>query len=44
MKSRMTDVVFFDFDGVLTLEARGSTVTIRAIQKARPDLSARHAR
>jgi putative hydrolase of the HAD superfamily len=36
----MTDAVFFDFDGVLTLEARGSTVTIRAIREARPDLSA----
>jgi FMN phosphatase YigB (HAD superfamily) len=40
MSNTMTDSVFFDFDGVLTLEARGSTVTIRTIREARPDLSA----
>ncbi|MCP4610084.1 MAG: HAD hydrolase-like protein [Planctomycetes bacterium] len=33
--------IFFDFDGVLTLNERGSTVTIRVIQEANPDLSAR---
>jgi putative hydrolase of the HAD superfamily len=37
----LLEIVFFDFDGVLTLEDRGSTVTIGAIHDARPDLSYR---
>lgn len=36
----MVEAIFFDFDGVLTLNERGSAVTIRVIQKANPDLSA----
>lgn len=32
--------VFFDFDGVLTLNALGSTVTIRTIQDANSDVNA----
>jgi putative hydrolase of the HAD superfamily len=32
--------VYFDFDGVLTLNERGSVVTIGAIHKAHPDLDA----
>lgn len=36
----MIKAIFFDFDGVLTLNERGSTVTIKTIQEANPDLSA----
>jgi len=36
----MIRAIFFDFDGVLTLNERGSTVTIGVIQKANPDVSA----
>jgi putative hydrolase of the HAD superfamily len=36
----MVEAIFFDFDGVLTLNERGSAVTIRVIQEANPDLSA----
>jgi putative hydrolase of the HAD superfamily len=35
----MIKAIFFDFDGVLTLNGRGSTVTIKTIQESNPDLS-----
>ena len=35
----MIKAIFFDFDGVLTLNERGSTITIKTIQEANPDLS-----
>jgi FMN phosphatase YigB (HAD superfamily) len=36
----MIRAIFFDFDGVLTLDERGSTTTIQVIQESAPDLSA----
>ena len=34
----MIEALYFDFDGVLTLNERGSTITIGAIQEAYPDV------
>lgn len=34
----MIKAIFFDFDGVLTLNERGSTVTIQAIHELNPDI------
>ena len=36
----MIRAIFFDFDGVLTLNERGSTITIKTIQESNPDLPA----
>lgn len=40
----MIGAIFFDFDGVLTLNERGSTVTIQAIQESNPDVPAERIR
>jgi putative hydrolase of the HAD superfamily len=37
---RKISTVFFDFDGVLTLNERGSTITIRTIRDSNPDVAA----